>query len=94
MPPSHSCVISPHFNGERLGEVGGRIVAGVLLGLLEGDPKSYRNVDPHWRPTLPGARAGEFTDGRSAHVHRFLTSPSYRGLNQPSGLYQTLTLRR
>jgi hypothetical protein len=47
--------------GERLGEVGGRIVAEVLLGLLAGDPQSYRNADPHWRPTLPGARAGEFT---------------------------------
>jgi hypothetical protein len=48
-------------DGERLGEVGGRIVAEVLLGLIEGDPHSYRNIDPHWRPTLPGARAGEFT---------------------------------
>ena len=47
--------------GERLGEVGGRIVAEVLLGLLEGDPRSYRNVTPDWRPTLPGTRAGEFT---------------------------------
>lgn len=47
--------------GERLGEVGGRIVGGVLLGLLEDDPRSYRNVNPHWRPTLPGTRAGEFT---------------------------------
>ena len=48
-------------SGQRLGEVGGRIVAEVLLGLLEGDPHSYRNVDPHWRPTLPGTRDGEFT---------------------------------
>lgn len=47
--------------GERLGDVGGRIVAEVLLGLLEGDPRSYRNVDPNWRPTLPGTRDGEFT---------------------------------
>jgi hypothetical protein len=47
--------------GERLGDVGGRIVAEVLLGVLEGDPQSYRNVSPHWRPTLPAARAGEFT---------------------------------
>lgn len=48
-------------DGERLGDVGGRIVAEVLLGLIEGDPRSYRNADPQWRPTLPGARAGEFT---------------------------------
>lgn len=47
--------------GERLGEVGGRIVAEVLLALLEGDRHSYRNVNPHWRPTLPGMRDGDFT---------------------------------
>jgi hypothetical protein len=48
-------------NGEQLGDVGGRIVAEVLLGLLEGDPQSYRNASPHWRPTLPGTRDGDFT---------------------------------
>ncbi|HEX9245658.1 MAG TPA: heme peroxidase family protein [bacterium] len=47
--------------GERLGEVGGRIVAEVLLGLLAGDPHSYGNTNPEWRPTLPGTRDGEFT---------------------------------
>jgi hypothetical protein len=46
--------------GERLGEVGGRIVAEVLLGLLEADPGSYR-VEPGWRPVLPGAQSGRFT---------------------------------
>jgi hypothetical protein len=46
--------------GERLGEVGGRIVAEVLLGLLEADPSSYR-VEPGWRPVLPGAQSGTFT---------------------------------
>jgi len=47
-------------DGERLGDVGGRIVAEVLLGLLEGDPHAYRSVDPQWHPTL-GANPGEFT---------------------------------
>lgn len=47
--------------GERLGDVGGRIVAEVLLALIGGDPRSYRNADPQWRPTLPAANAGEFT---------------------------------
>jgi hypothetical protein len=47
--------------GERLGEVGGRIVAEVLLGLLEGDPHYYGNENPRWHPTLPGTRDGEFT---------------------------------
>ena len=47
--------------GERLGEVGGRIVAEVLLGLLEGDSTSYLNLKPDWRPTLPAAQEGEFS---------------------------------
>ena len=47
--------------GERLGEVGGRIVAEVLLGLIDGDPNSYRNAETEWRPELPSAQAGHFT---------------------------------
>jgi hypothetical protein len=47
-------------DGERLGPVGGRIVAEVLTGLIDADPTSYRAVDPDWSPTLPahGARFG------------------------------------
>ncbi|MDP9315709.1 MAG: heme peroxidase family protein [Chloroflexota bacterium] len=48
-------------NGEHLGPVGGRIVAEVLLGLLKGDPLSFINVEPGWRPTLPAATPNEFT---------------------------------
>jgi hypothetical protein len=44
--------------GERLGEVGGRIVAEVLLGLLDGDPLSFLSVEPNWTPEL--ADDGEF----------------------------------
>ncbi|HZA88849.1 MAG TPA: heme peroxidase family protein [Solirubrobacterales bacterium] len=40
-------------DGERLGPVGGRIVAEVLLGIIDGDPESYRAVEPDWTPTLP-----------------------------------------
>jgi hypothetical protein len=40
-------------NSERLGPVGGRIVAEVLIGLLAGDPLSYLNVAPNWRPQTP-----------------------------------------
>lgn len=47
--------------GVRLGPVGGRIVAEVLLGLLDGDPTAYRAADPDWTPTLPAARPGTFT---------------------------------
>ena len=46
--------------GERLGAVGGTIVAEVLCGIIDLDPTSYRAVDPGWRPTLgePGSRFG------------------------------------
>jgi hypothetical protein len=47
--------------GERLGDVGGRIVAEVLLGLIDGDPTSYRNAESEWRPTLPGDQQGHFS---------------------------------
>jgi hypothetical protein len=46
--------------GERLGDVGGRIVAEVLLGLIDGDPTSYRNAENEWKPTLPGDQQGHF----------------------------------
>src|SRR6266853_1766304 len=45
--------------GERLGDVGGRIVAEVLLGLIDGDSTSYRWAETEWRPTLPGAQEGQ-----------------------------------
>jgi hypothetical protein len=47
--------------GERLGPVGSLIVGEVLLGIIDGDPESFRNVDPAWRPTLPSRSAGRFT---------------------------------
>jgi Animal haem peroxidase len=47
--------------GERLGPVGGRIVAEVLLGIIDADPESWRAVDPAWRPTLPAADPDRFT---------------------------------
>ena len=46
--------------GNRLGPVGGRIVGEVLVGIVDGDPESFRSVDPGWSPTLPGRRAGAF----------------------------------
>jgi hypothetical protein len=45
--------------GECLGPLGSRIVAEVLLGVMEADPQHYLNVDPTWRPItaeLPGTR--------------------------------------
>lgn len=40
-------------NGERLGPVGARIVAEVLIGLIQGDRTSYLSQDPDWQPFLP-----------------------------------------
>ncbi len=48
-------------HGERLGDVGGRIVAEVLLGLIGGDPDSYLNAEPEWNPKLPSSQEGYFT---------------------------------
>jgi len=36
--------------GLRLGPVGGRIVAEVLVGLIDKDKASFREVNPEWRP--------------------------------------------
>jgi hypothetical protein len=50
-----------HADGEHLGPVGGRIVAEVLVGLLEGDPQSYLRRQPRWRPFLPSGTEDDFT---------------------------------
>jgi hypothetical protein len=42
-------------DGDRLGPVGGRIVAGVLLSLLERDSASYRSLEPGWQPEIAPA---------------------------------------
>jgi hypothetical protein len=39
-------------NGDRLGPVGGRIVAETLVAIVDADPESYRAVNPAWRPTF------------------------------------------
>ena len=48
-------------DGERLGQVGGTIVAEVLIGLLLNDPESFIRRNNHWRPTLKSAIPGHFT---------------------------------
>ena len=59
--------------GMHLGPVGGRIVAEVLVGLLDGDPSSYRHASPGWVPELEGETEGDFT---MADLIRF-THPEY-----------------
>jgi hypothetical protein len=41
-------------DGDRLGQVGGRIVGEVLIEIIKRDPESYLALDPDWHPTLPG----------------------------------------
>ena len=50
---------SARHDGDRLGEVGGRIVAEVLVEVIRRDPESYLAIEPDWTPTLP-ARGGRF----------------------------------
>jgi Animal haem peroxidase len=45
-------------DGLRLGPVGGRIVAEVIIGLLQLDPAGYLQQQPAWQPTLPSATPG------------------------------------
>jgi len=47
-------------DGERLGPVGSLIVGEVLLGIIDGDPESFRSVDRSWRPTLPSRSLDTF----------------------------------
>ena len=47
----------PPYNAERLGPVGGRIMAEVLVGLLQRDPNSYLYLDAAWKPAPPIAPA-------------------------------------
>jgi hypothetical protein len=49
-------------DGLTLGPVGGRIVAEVIIGILQRDPNSFLG-NPRWRPTLPtrsGRPTGDF----------------------------------
>lgn len=46
-------------NGQRLGPIGGRLVAEVFVGLVEGDPDSFL-AHPGWAPTLPARTPGTF----------------------------------
>jgi hypothetical protein len=44
--------------GLHLGPVAGRIVAEVLIGLIQTDPGSYLVAQPSWQPTLQNPGAG------------------------------------
>jgi hypothetical protein len=48
--------------GEHLGPVGGRIVAEVLVGLMQGDDNSYLSQDPDWTPSYGTGDTFSMTD--------------------------------
>ena len=48
-----------HFGGERLGPVGGTVVAEVLIGLVRRSQDSILRT-PGWTPSLPGPEPGRF----------------------------------
>jgi Animal haem peroxidase len=60
--------------GLKLGPVGGRIVAEVLIGLIRSDPNSYLVQKPKWTPTANGV-------GASFRMKDFLT---YAGVDPAS----------
>ncbi len=70
---------------EKLGPVGGRIVAEVLIGLLAADPPSYLNVAPNWRPTLPSATAGDFAMPDLIRFAKADTEPAHEPAKPPEG---------
>lgn len=68
-------------SGLHLGPVAGRIVAEVLIGLLQSDPASYVVASPGWQPTLQNPGSG-------FRMRDFLTyarvDPASRHAQQPS----------
>ena len=48
--------------GQHLGPIGGRIVAEVITGLIDGDPSSYLSLEPDWTPTYGSNATFVMTD--------------------------------
>ena len=57
-------------DGLHLGPVGGRIVAEVLIGLLQTDPSSYLRCSPRWTPTLQNPGRRRLPDDRLPDLRR------------------------
>lgn len=63
--------------GRHLGPVGGRIVAEVIIGLIQLDPDSYAS-SPGWRPTLPAIT------GRVTRDFRMIDFLAFAGVDPTS----------
>jgi hypothetical protein len=48
-------------DGDRLGPVASRIVAEVLVGIVDSDPESFRTLEPDWTPTMPSRDPDRFS---------------------------------
>jgi hypothetical protein len=48
-------------HGQHLGPVGGRIVAEVIHGLIDLDPRSFLHAGAAWTPSLPRRAPDTFT---------------------------------
>ena len=56
------------INTPKLGPVGGRIVAEVMLGMLFGDPHSLLSLNPNWHPASgPDYRLKDFVNYALGH---------------------------
>ena len=64
-------------SGDRLGPVGGRIIAEVFVGLLQLDSQSYFKVQPNWVPTLP-------TQGGTPESFRMIDFLTFAGVDPNS----------
>jgi hypothetical protein len=61
-----------HLGGECLGPLGSRIVAEVLLGVMNSDPAHYLNATPKWEP--PHLVFGESRQPRQiAHLRELIS---------------------
>ena len=66
-------------DGLQLGEMGGRIVGEVFIGLLQTDPESFLNAKPDFKPMLP-TKTGKAEDFRMIDFLTFAgVDPASRG---------------
>ena len=68
-------------DGLHLGPVAGRIVAEVLIGLLQADPGSYLAAAPGWQPTVQSPGAGFRTTDFLTYAR---VDPASRHARQPA----------
>jgi Animal haem peroxidase len=78
-------------HGKRLGPVGSRIVAEVIIGLLQGDKTSFLNQDPNWRP-MKVNEDGTITKNKDGTIIKITEDETFNmaDLLTLAGVYQGL----